>query len=239
MVLLDSIIEGALLMPSKKDSDALIAAYVRYMATGEEPNGLRGYALAQWVSNLPAIESAKARSENGAKGGRPKKRTQNLTQNLTKNLTQNQTQNLTDNQTPELRESEQIPHSLSLSSSPSSGMEGGCNSTGEGVPGEGFAQPTVEEAKAYFAANGLMGDPEAFWAYYDSQGWRKSNGLPISSWTSAALKWGVEERAREASKPPDQQRRPVPKPRNAVDPDEELERFEREMREKYDDWGEA
>lgn len=118
-------------------------------------------------------------------------------------------------------------------------MELGCNSTGDGVQGEGFAPPTLEEAKAFFAANLLMGDPEAFWAFYDSQGWRKSNGLPISSWTSAALKWGIDERNREASKPPDQQRKPVPKPRNAVDPDEELERFEREMREKYDDWGEA
>lgn len=107
------------------------------------------------------------------------------------------------------------------------------------MQGEGFTAPSLEEARAYFETNGLMGDPEAFWAHYDSQGWLKGNGLPVSSWHSLAVRWGIEERAREASKPPDQQRRPVPKPQNAVDPGEELARFEREMREKYDDWGEA
>lgn len=101
------------------------------------------------------------------------------------------------------------------------------------MQGEGLVPPTVEEVEAYFAANMLMGDPRLFWAYYDSQGWRKSNGLPISSWTSLALKWGIEERAREASKPPDQQRKPAPKPVNAVDDAAELERMEREFREKY------
>lgn len=235
MQLLDSIVDGALLMPSKKDADALIVAYVRYVKTGEEPAGLKGYALAQWVSNLPAIENARARSENGSKGGRPKKRTEKLTGKLNGKLTEN----ITDNQTTEIRESEQVSSSSSYSSSSSSQVELGCNSTGEGVQGEGFAPPTLEEAKAFFAANLLMGDPEAFWAFYDSQGWRKSNGLPISSWTSAALKWGIDERNREAAKPPSQQSKPYPKADNDLDPEEELERFEREMREKYDDWGEA
>ena len=233
MQLLDSIVDGALLMPSKKDADALIVAYVRYVKTGEEPAGLKGYALAQWVSNLPAIENARARSENGSKGGRPKKLTGKLNGNQTEKLNGKLTENLTDNQSPEIRESEQVSSSSSYSSSSSSQVESGCSSTGEGVQGEGFAPPTLEEAKAFFAANLLMGDPEAFWAFYDSQGWRKSNGLPISSWTSAALKWGIDERNREASKPPEQQRKPVPKPVNAVDDAAELERMEREFREKY------
>lgn len=239
MQLLDSIIDGALLMPSKKDADALIVAYVRYVKTGEEPAGLKGYALAQWVSNLPAIDNARTRSANGSKGGRPKKQTENqtgkLNQNQTGKLNGKLNQNQTDNQTPEFRESEQVSSSSSYSSSSSSQVELGCNSTGEGVQGEGFAPPSLEEAKAFFAANLLMGDPEAFWAFYDSQGWRKSNGLPISSWTSAALKWGIDERNREASKPPDQQRKAMPKPVNAVDDAAELERMEREFRAKYGD----
>lgn len=224
MQLLDSIINGALLMPSKKDADALIVAYVRYMATGEEPTGLKGYALAQWVSNLPAIENSRARAENGSKGGRPRKLNGNQTGKLNGKLNQNQTD--------QKRESEQDSSSSSSSYS-SSGTDWDCNPTGEGVQGEGFFPPTVEDVEAYFAANMLMGDPRLFWAYYDSQGWRKSNGLPISSWTSLALKWGIEERAREASKPPDQQRKPAPKPVNAVDDAAELERMEREFREKY------
>lgn len=233
MQLLDSIINGALLMPSKKDADALIVAYVRYMATGEEPTGLKGYALAQWVSNLPAIENSRARAENGSKGGRPRKQNGKQTEKLNGNQTGKLNGKLNQNQTDQKRESEQDSSSSSYSYSSSSVTDWDCNPTGEGVQGEGFVPPTVEEVEAYFAANMLMGDPRLFWAYYDSQGWRKSNGLPISSWTSLALKWGIEERAREASKPPDQQRKPAPKPVNAVDDAAELERMEREFREKY------
>ena len=237
MQLLDSIVEGALLMPSRKDADALLAAYVRYMATGEEPTGLKGYALAQWVSNLPAIENARARSENGAKGGRPRKPTGNQTEKLTRKLNGNQTgkltHNQTDNQTSQNRESEQVSSSSSYSSSSSSQVEKGCNPNGEGVQGEGFAPPSLDEVRAYFETNGLMGDPELFWAFYDSQGWCKSNGLPISSWTSAALKWGIDERNREAAKPPEQRSRPLAKPVNEIDDAADLERMEREFREKY------
>ena len=229
MQLLDSIIDGALLMPSKKDGDALIVAYVRYMKTGEEPKGLKGYALAQWVSNFPAIENAKARSENGSKGGRPRKLTENQTGNQTGKLNGK----LTENQKGKKRESEQVSSSSSYSSSSSSGMDEGSDPIGVGVQGEGFDPPTLDEARAYFAANGLRGDPDLFWANYDQQGWVSGNGLPITSWTSAALKWSRKQVAIDAEKPLEKQEKPVPKPVNGVDPADDLERLEREFREKY------
>ena len=49
--------------------------------------------------------------------------------------------------------------------------------------------PTLEEVRGYFGANCLRGDPDAFFDFYESQGWRKSNGLPITSWTSQAKQW--------------------------------------------------
>ena len=216
----------------EKGRRALLVAMLDYFFEGIEPEALGAKERKAFEAVRGRIDASKTNGNNrrGKKRGESHNENGNESHNENGNESHNENANSMGTD---------ISPSLSLSHSYSSGMDEGCNSTGEGVQGEGFAPPTVEEAKAYFAANGLMGDPEAFWAYYDSQGWRKSNGLPISSWTSAALKWGIEERAREASKPPDQQRKPVPKPRNAVDPDEELERFEREMREKYDDWGEA
>ena len=112
-------------------------------------------------------------------------------------------------------------------------MDEGCSPIGEGVQGEGFAPPTLDEARAYFGANLLPGDPDAFWAHYDSQGWTKGNGLPVSSWTSLALKWGIEERRRELATPPDQLPKKLSKPVNGLDPADDLERLEREFREKY------
>ena len=219
MQLLDSIVEGALLMPSRKDADALIAAYVRYMATGEEPSGLKGYALAQWVSNLPAIENARARSENGSKGGRPRKRDGNQTGNQTGKLNGNQTGKLngnqtgklngnqTDNQTPEIRESEQVSPSSSSSYSETSQVDSGRNPSREGVQGEGFEPPTLDEARAHFAANSLRGDPDLFWATYEATGWRDGNGNPIASWTAQALRWsrrqvGIDAERAARGEPP-------------------------------------
>ena len=63
--------------------------------------------------------------------------------------------------------------------------------------------PTLEEVRSYFGANALRGDPEAFFDFYESQGWRKSNGLPIVSWTAQAKQWHrgqVERDAERAAK---------------------------------------
>ena len=231
MQLLDSIVEGALLMPSRKDADALIAAYVRYMATGEEPSGLKGYALAQWVSNLPAIENARARAENGYKGGRPRKRDGNQTGKLNGNqtgkLNGNQTGKLNGNQTPQNRESEQVSSSSSssYSSKETSQVDSGRNPSREGVQGEGFEPPTLDEARAHFAANSLRGDPDLFWATYEATGWRDGNGNPIASWTAQALRWsrrqvGIDAERAARGEPPASEAswRPAAK----LSPEEEL-----------------
>lgn len=87
----------------------------------------------------------------------------------------------------------------------------------------------MEEVKSYFEANGLKGDPESFFATYDSQGWVKGNGMPVHSWHSLALKWSQEERRRELDKPPEQQSKPSPTPVNLPDKtlEEDVAEFER------------
>ena len=240
MQLLDSIIDGALLMPNQKDAEAFIFAFVKYMRTGEEPTSLKGGALSSWVMCFPAIENSRARSLAGSKpsgtGRRRKNQTDNQTTNQNGNQNKNQTDNQTTNQNAIKRGNEQVSSSSSYSYSCSSslGEEKGCDSTGVGVQGEGFAPPTLDEARAYFAANLLKGDPDLFWANYDQQGWVSGNGLPITSWTSAALKWSRKQVAIDAEKPPaEQQPKPVPNPVNGVDPADDLERLEREFAEKY------
>lgn len=76
MVILDSVVEGALAMPDRAEADAFIAGVVRYLATGEEPE-LTGYALALFIATKPAIDTSKSRSESGRAGGRAKAEKQN------------------------------------------------------------------------------------------------------------------------------------------------------------------
>lgn len=63
---------------------------------------------------------------------------------------------------------------------------------------EGFEPPTAEEVAAYFGANCLNGDPQAFFDFYASQGWRKSNGMPISDWKPQARQWHRRQRELDA-----------------------------------------
>ena len=63
---------------------------------------------------------------------------------------------------------------------------------------EGFEPPTLEECRAHFAANCLRGDPDTFWAHYESQGWVKSNGQPVESLSATALLWSKKQVERDA-----------------------------------------
>lgn len=63
---------------------------------------------------------------------------------------------------------------------------------------EGFEPPTLDEARGYFGANCLSGDPDAFWAYFESQGWVKGNGQPVSNWGALALDWSRRQKRIDA-----------------------------------------
>ena len=63
---------------------------------------------------------------------------------------------------------------------------------------EGFEPPTEEECVAEFGANCLKGDPHAFFDFYASQGWRKSNGLLITDWRKQARQWHRRQVERDA-----------------------------------------
>ena len=61
-----------------------------------------------------------------------------------------------------------------------------------------FEPPTLDEARGYFGANCLSGDPDAFWAFFESQGWVKSNGQPVSNWGALALDWSRRQKRIDA-----------------------------------------
>ncbi|MBQ1294677.1 MAG: hypothetical protein IIY21_11600 [Clostridiales bacterium] len=52
----------------------------------------------------------------------------------------------------------------------------------------GFAKPTLEEIKAYVIDKGYHFDPEAFFSYYESNGWKVGKN-PMKSWQSACITW--------------------------------------------------
>jgi hypothetical protein len=59
-----------------------------------------------------------------------------------------------------------------------------------------FTPPTVDEIRAYVTEKGYTFDPETFHAYYDSQGWKKANGQPVSSWKGCCVTFQKGEPAK-------------------------------------------
>lgn len=57
-----------------------------------------------------------------------------------------------------------------------------------------FVKPSLAEVAAHVAAKGYTFDPEAFWNFYESKGW-KVGSHAMKSWTSACVTWQkIDER---------------------------------------------
>ena len=59
---------------------------------------------------------------------------------------------------------------------------------------EKFVKPTLEEVAAYMREKGYAVDAEAFWNYYESNGWRVGRSA-MKSWKSACVTWQRQERS--------------------------------------------
>ncbi len=61
-----------------------------------------------------------------------------------------------------------------------------------------FVPPTLDEVKAYAKEKNLDGwvDATEFFDYYSSQGWRKANGVQITSWRQALSGWASRNKAK-------------------------------------------
>ena len=219
--ILDSIVEGALALPSRRDSDALIGAVVRFMATGEEPE-LSGVPSAMWLAVRPAVENSRAKSVSGRRGG-----SQNGKQTVKQTVKQNGKQTVKQNwkqngkQTEMKSASEQVSSSSSYSHSYSP-------SGSEGFQVDLPEPPTAEDVRTYFQANCLRGDPAEFFDHFECQGWVRSNGQPIADWRAQARMWSRKQVEFDQSKPADLRapEKPLPKAENAVDWEAELAKME-------------
>lgn len=55
-------------------------------------------------------------------------------------------------------------------------------------PEKRFVKPTLQEVAAYVAEKDYKFDPEAFWNFYESKGW-KVGRVSMKSWKSACVTW--------------------------------------------------
>jgi hypothetical protein len=131
-----------------------------------------------------AIDNSKNKREQAKKGGRPRK---------AKAEPEPEPE---PEQKPETEVSESENPNLACPSLALPSLA--CVDGTRGGDADGFAPPTLEECRAYFAANCISGDPDKFWAHYESQGWIRSNGMPVTSLKAAAMLWNGNQKRRDA-----------------------------------------
>lgn len=187
MTILDSLVEGALCLGNRRESNELLGMMVRYLVTGEVPEPRTDAQRMAITMAMPVLENSRARAEAGRKGGQSKGKPESKPESKRASKTESKPESKRASEEEEEGEEE-----LGVWINPSD-----CENEGGG--GDEFVPPTLEEVEAYFAVNCLRGSASKFYDYYESNGWTRQ-GFPIAKWEPVARIWFDRERGYDAER---------------------------------------
>ena len=183
MTILDSLVEGALCLGNRRESNELLGMMVRYLVTGEVPEPRTDAQRMAITMIMPVLENSRARAEAGRKGGQSKGKPESKRASKAESKPESKRAS---------EEEEEGEEELGAWINPSD-----CENEGGG--GAEFVPPTLEEVKTYFAVNCLRGSASKFFDYYESNGWTRQ-GFPIAKWEPVARIWSDRERGYDAER---------------------------------------
>lgn len=203
MTILDSLVEGALCLGNRRESNELLGMMVRYLVTGEAPEPRTDAQRMAITMIMPVLENSRARAEAGRKGGlskgaseaeskaasKPSSKRANKAESKRASKPESKPES---KRASEEEEEEEGEEELGVWINPSD-----CENEGGG--GAEFVPPTLEEVKTYFAVNCLRGSASKFYDYYESNGWTRQ-GFPIAKWEPVARIWSDRERGYDAER---------------------------------------
>lgn len=199
MTILDSLVEGALCLGNRRESNELLGMMVRYLVTGEAPEPRTDAQRMAITLIMPVLENSRARAEAGRKGGQSKGKPESKPESKRASKAESKRASKTESK-PESKpgskraseEEEEGEEELGVWINPSD-----CENEGGG--GAEFVPPTLEEVESYFAANCLRGSARKFFDYYEANGWTRQ-GFPIVKWEPVARSWSDRERGYDAER---------------------------------------
>lgn len=189
MTILDSLVEGALCLGNRRESNELLGMMVRYLVTGEVPEPRTDAQRMAITLIMPVLENSRARAEAGRKGGLSRGSAASEAKSKRASKTERKTESKRASKADSKRaseEEEEGEEELGVWINPSD-----CENEGGG--GAEFVPPTLEEVESYFAANCLRGSARKFHDYYEANGWTRQ-GFPIVKWEPVARSWSDRER---------------------------------------------
>lgn len=193
MTILDSLVEGALCLGNRRESNELLGMMVRYLVTGEVPEPRTDAQRMAITMIMPVLENSRAKSVAGRKGGLSRGGAASGAASKAKSKRTSKTESKSANKADSKHASEEEEEEeLGVWINPS-----GCENRGGG--GAEFVPPTLEEVEAYFAANCLRGSARKFYDYYEANGWTRQ-GFPIAKWEPVARSWSDREKDYDAER---------------------------------------
>lgn len=195
MTILDSLVEGALCLGNRRESNELLGMMVRYLVTGEVPEPRTDAQRMAITMIMPVLENSRARAEAGRKGGLSRGSAASGAASEAKSKTESKTESKRASKAESKRiseEEEEGEEELGVWINPT-------DLDNEGVADAGFVPPTLEEVESYFAANCLRGSARKFYDYYEANGWTRQ-GFPIAKWEPVARSWSDRERGYDAER---------------------------------------
>ena len=191
MTILDSLVEGALCLGNRRESNELLGMMVRYLVTGEVPEPRTDAQRMAITLIMPVLENSRARAEAGRKGGLSRGSAAGEAANEAESKTESKRASKAESKRTS-EEEEEGEEELGVWINPSD-----CENRGGG--GAEFVPPALEEVESYFAANCLRGSARKFFDYYEANGWTRQ-GFPIAKWEPVARSWSDRERGYDAER---------------------------------------
>ena len=199
MTILDSLVEGALCLGNRRESNELLGMMVRYLVTGEVPEPRTDAQRMAITLIMPVLENSRARAEAGRKGGLSRGGAASEAASKAESKRASKTESKAESKRTSKtvskhasEEEEEEEEELGVWINPSD-----CEN--EGGVGAEFVPPTLEEVESYFAANCLRGSARKFYDYYEANGWTRQ-GFPIAKWEPVARIWSDRERGYDAER---------------------------------------
>lgn len=198
---------------SDEDRKEFVYAIAMYGMYGEEVD--LPYPLdALFASVKDDVDNSKSARKSGSKGGRPK-----VSGNGKRGVSETQKRGVSEDSGKTETQYNTVQANTNQT-----------NTEGVREKRKRFSPPTREECVAFGDSLGMpRGESEKFFDHFTANGWKVSGKTPMRDWNAAMRNWRRNIPQFASSDAP----KPIPKPVNAVDPDEELERLEREYREKF------
>lgn len=186
MQILDSLVDGPLLLGNRREGDELIGMIVRYLRTGEAPEPRTDSQRAILAAVRPVMETSRSRIMAGSNGG-SKQPSNDASKQPSKTTSKqpSKTESKTESKAASKRPSEEEEEE-----------EVGITEKGKGKRAR-FRAPSPADVREYAAAyaeskgialGSIDFDPDHFVDYYKSNGW-KVGKAPMNDWKATVRNW--------------------------------------------------